>query len=105
MDCPSGFFMATSLSTKGRVLDSTAVPELCAAVEVTKDNIYLRNLLENDIGIPVGPIVIEEDNEPIMDVCSDYTTQTKTMRHQLQGINLSKVLRMQGIYNRLRCNQ
>jgi hypothetical protein len=96
MDSPSGFFMATSQSTKGRVPDSVAVAELSAAVEVTKDNIYLRNLLKTDIGLPVGCIAIEEDNQPVIDVSSDYTSQTKAMRHQLLAINFIKSAQADG---------
>lgn len=96
MDSPSGFFMATSQSIKGKVPDSTAVAELYTAVEVTKDNIYLRNLLKNDTGIPVGPIIIEEDNQPVINVSTDYTSQTKAMRHKLLGINFIKSAQIDG---------
>jgi hypothetical protein len=89
MDSPSDFFMATSQSTEGRVPDLIAEVELCAAVEVTKDNTYLPKT-ETDISLPMGPIVIEEDNQPVSDVSIDYTSQTKTMRHHLLGINLIK---------------
>jgi hypothetical protein len=51
-------------------IDIKSSSELSAAVEVTADNIYLRN--KTDIGLVVGSIVIEEDNQPVIDVSTDY---------------------------------